>query len=110
MTDVNNSPGKLQISPELVLDQCLPKSVTDDVYFFCVFQIYDFTAEDLEDMGEIGRGNFGSVNKMLHIKTSTVMAVKVLKLHVLFVPSLAAIFLSRRESVPLSMKKNRSNC
>lgn len=60
-------------------------------------QIFDFTAEDLEDMGEIGRGNFGSkymdinykktmnsclfsiigVNKMLHIKTSTVMAVKV---------------------------------
>lgn len=28
-------------------------------------------------MGEIGRGNFGSVNKMLHIKTNTVMAVKV---------------------------------
>lgn len=23
MTDVNNSPGKLQISPELVLDKCL---------------------------------------------------------------------------------------
>lgn len=42
-----------------------------------LFQIYDFTAEDLEDMGEIGRGNFGSVNKMLHIKTNTVMAVKV---------------------------------
>ena len=61
-------------------------------------QIFDFTAEDLEDMGEIGRGNFGSkhlhklllkktitlyllsiigVNKMLHIKTNTVMAVKV---------------------------------
>ena len=39
--------------------------------------MYDFTAEDLEDMGEIGRGNFGSVNKMLHIKTNTVMAVKV---------------------------------
>jgi mitogen-activated protein kinase kinase 4 len=39
--------------------------------------VYDFTAEDLEDMGEIGRGNFGSVNKMLHIKTNTVMAVKV---------------------------------
>ena len=28
-------------------------------------------------MGEIGRGNFGSVDKMLHIKTNTVMAVKV---------------------------------
>ncbi len=45
--------------------------------FFPMSQVYDFTAEDLEDMGEIGRGNFGSVNKMLHIKTNTVMAVKV---------------------------------
>ncbi len=76
MTDVNNSPGKLQISPELVLDKCLPER---NMMFtlLLLFQIYDFTAEDLEDMGEIGRGNFGSVNKMLHIKTNTVMAVKV---------------------------------
>jgi len=54
--DANNTPGKLQIAPE---------------------KIYDFTAEDLQDLGEIGRGNFGSVNKMLHIKSNTVMAVKV---------------------------------
>jgi len=53
--DANNTPGKLQIAPE---------------------KIYDFTAEDLQDLGEIGRGNFGSVNKMLHIKSNTVMAVK----------------------------------
>lgn len=46
------------------------------LFIYC-YQIYDFTAEDLEDMGEIGRGNFGSVSKMLHIKTNTVMAVKV---------------------------------
>jgi hypothetical protein len=46
-------------------------------YSFSMLQVYDFTAEDLEDMGEIGRGNFGSVNKMLHIRTNTVMAVKV---------------------------------
>lgn len=48
-----------------------------------MLQIYDFGAEDLQDMGEIGRGNFGSVSKMLHIKTSTVMAVKVLGIHTL---------------------------
>ncbi|XP_067951691.1 dual specificity mitogen-activated protein kinase kinase 4-like [Watersipora subatra] len=47
--------GKLKISPD---------------------QIYDFTAEDLEDIGEIGRGNFGTVNKMLHDKSHKVMAVK----------------------------------
>lgn len=47
--------GKLKISPEL---------------------IYDFTADDLRDLGEIGRGAFGTVNKMVHQKSSTVMAVK----------------------------------
>ncbi|KAG1663040.1 Dual specificity mitogen-activated protein kinase kinase 4 [Nymphon striatum] len=39
-------------------------------------QIYDFTAEDLLDLGEIGRGSFGTVSKMIHRKSSTVMAVK----------------------------------
>lgn len=29
-------------------------------------QCYDFTAEDLQDLGEIGRGAFGAVNKMVH--------------------------------------------
>nr|CAH7748333.1 unnamed protein product [Callosobruchus chinensis] len=37
---------------------------------------YDFTSEDLQDLGEIGRGGFGTVNKMIHKKTSTVVAVK----------------------------------
>jgi len=31
---------------------------------------YEFEAEDLLDLGEIGRGAFGSVNKMLFQKTS----------------------------------------
>nr|KAG5713753.1 hypothetical protein BaRGS_024380 [Batillaria attramentaria] len=38
--------------------------------------MYDFTADDMEDLGEIGRGNYGTVNKMLHKKSNTVMAVK----------------------------------
>ena len=37
---------------------------------------YDFTSEDLQDLGEIGRGGFGTVNKMLHRKSGTTMAVK----------------------------------
>ncbi|PNF38928.1 Dual specificity mitogen-activated protein kinase kinase 4 [Cryptotermes secundus] len=49
------STGKLQVSPELV---------------------YDFTSDDLQDLGEIGRGAFGTVNKMVHRRSSTVMAVK----------------------------------
>lgn len=39
-------------------------------------EIYDFTSEDLIDLGEIGRGAFGSVNKMIFTKTEKVMAVK----------------------------------
>lgn len=49
------SSGKLKISPEVT---------------------YDFTADDLTDLGEIGRGAFGTVNKMVHKKSGTVMAVK----------------------------------
>lgn len=30
--------------------------------------IYDFTSDDLQDLGEIGRGAFGAVNKMVHRK------------------------------------------
>ncbi|XP_050511541.1 dual specificity mitogen-activated protein kinase kinase 4-like [Diabrotica virgifera virgifera] len=37
---------------------------------------YDFTSEDLQDLGEIGRGGFGTVNKMIHKATGTVVAVK----------------------------------
>lgn len=40
-------------------------------------QVYDFTSEDLQDLGEIGRGGFGTVNKMVHRESKTVMAVKV---------------------------------
>ena len=37
---------------------------------------YEFKAEDLHDHGEIGRGAYGSVNKMVFKKTQRVMAVK----------------------------------
>lgn len=37
---------------------------------------YDFTSDDLQDLGEIGRGGFGTVNKMVHRKSGTVVAVK----------------------------------
>lgn len=50
------SSGKLKISPE---------------------QHWDFTAEDLKDLGEIGRGAYGSVNKMVHKPSQQIMAVKV---------------------------------
>ncbi|KAH1025253.1 hypothetical protein HUJ05_010011 [Dendroctonus ponderosae] len=37
---------------------------------------YDFTSDDLQDLGEIGRGGFGTVNKMIHRKSNTTIAVK----------------------------------
>ncbi|XP_008415331.1 dual specificity mitogen-activated protein kinase kinase 4 isoform X3 [Poecilia reticulata] len=49
------SSGKLKISPE---------------------QHWDFTAEDLKDLGEIGRGAYGSVSKMVHKPSNMIMAVK----------------------------------
>lgn len=39
-------------------------------------KVYDFTSDDLQDLGEIGRGGFGTVNKMLHRSSDTTMAVK----------------------------------
>ncbi|XP_020777351.1 dual specificity mitogen-activated protein kinase kinase 4-like isoform X1 [Boleophthalmus pectinirostris] len=39
-------------------------------------QHWDFTADDLKDLGEIGRGAYGSVNKMVHKHSSHIMAVK----------------------------------
>ena len=33
-------------------------------------------ATDLADHGEIGRGAFGAVNRMIHIRSNTEMAVK----------------------------------
>ena len=42
-----------------------------------MFQQVEFTADDLRDLGEIGRGGFGTVNKMVHRKSNTIMAVKV---------------------------------
>ncbi|XP_022317137.1 dual specificity mitogen-activated protein kinase kinase 4-like isoform X2 [Crassostrea virginica] len=37
---------------------------------------FDFTSDDLEEIEEIGRGNYGTVTKMIHKESGTVMAVK----------------------------------
>ncbi|XP_031568016.1 dual specificity mitogen-activated protein kinase kinase 4-like [Actinia tenebrosa] len=38
--------------------------------------VYEYTADDLVDYGEIGRGAYGTVNKMFHPDSNTFMAVK----------------------------------
>lgn len=50
-----------------------------------VLQMFDFTADDMQDLGEIGRGNYGTVNKMMHKKSNTVMAVKVIIFSILLI-------------------------
>ena len=47
-------------------------------------QEYKVFAEDLQEVGHIGVGNYGTVLKMLFKKTDTVMAVKVRQLVSLF--------------------------
>jgi mitogen-activated protein kinase kinase 4 len=39
-------------------------------------ETYDFTADDLVGQGEIGHGNYGTVDKMFHERSGVVMAVK----------------------------------
>lgn len=39
-------------------------------------ELHQFSSDDLEDLGEIGRGGFGAVNKMIFRKLDMVMAVK----------------------------------
>ena len=41
------------------------------------FQKYRFTPDDLEELGPLGAGNYGTVLKMNHKATGTEMAVKV---------------------------------
>lgn len=39
---------------------------------------FDFTSDDLQDLGEIGRGAYGAVNKMIFRHTNTTMAGKII--------------------------------
>ena len=43
----------------------------------CVWQKYRFSPEDMEEVGPLGAGNYGTVLKMNHKLTGTRMAVKV---------------------------------
>lgn len=45
--------------------------------FYVNWKVYDFTADDLIEQGEIGHGNYGTVDKMFHERSGTIMAVKV---------------------------------
>lgn len=85
------STGKLQLSPNVV---------------------YDFTSEDLQDLGEIGRGGFGTVNKMIHRISDTVMAVKVYNFIFFFIKAINQIYnviFNYREFVLQWMKGSKNN-
>ena len=38
--------------------------------------------KDLKDLGQIGAGGFGTVNKMLHVRSELLMAVKIIRVSV----------------------------
>ena len=44
-----------------------------------VVQTFSCSVDDLDDEGELGRGAYGSVSRMRHRTTKTIMAVKVRK-------------------------------
>lgn len=61
--------------------QPVPNSADCTVFPACIcLQTFDFTADDLTDEGEIGRGAYGTVNRMVHGRSYTIMAVKVRRL------------------------------
>jgi len=39
--------------------------------------VYDFTSDDLKDIGGISRGGFGTMNKIIHHSSDTLMTVQV---------------------------------
>lgn len=67
--------GKLQVNdplPQIVPPRNLDSRATitiDDRQF-------EVQADDLEKIADLGRGAYGVVEKMRHIKTGTIMAVK----------------------------------
>lgn len=71
--------GKLQITHDRVSRIVLISGMMTITFFNLsdCDQVYSFTAEDLVDQGEIGRGAYGTVNKMYHEASGTIMAVKV---------------------------------
>lgn len=60
-----------------VMNGGIQTALLSSMFLSSVFQTYDFTSDDLTDLGEIGRGNYGTVNKMKHTKSGTIMSVKV---------------------------------
>lgn len=75
----NNSRNKFSTSSKLTAENFY-KTFTHEKVGLLKFdhdkEPIEFIASDLEDQGEIGRGAFGSVNKMIHKSTLTKMAVK----------------------------------
>lgn len=59
------------------LSRELIKSHSSGILKFSPQELFDFTVESLNDLGEIGQGCFGAVHKMQHLPSSKLLAVKV---------------------------------
>lgn len=67
--DFNSAVQKYTISQQVCVIVCVGSE-----NHFLLLDL--FFADDLADLGEIGRGGFGTVNKMIFKKNNKVMAVK----------------------------------
>lgn len=54
-----------------------PLSSPSRLWFFGPEQNFEVKADDLEQIGELGRGAYGVVDKMRHVPSGLIMAVKV---------------------------------
>lgn len=71
-----NAPGDITRSKSKSMDEIgVLKTSSNEVY-------YDFGVGDLKDLGQIGAGSYGTVNKMRHVKSNSLMAVKIIRVSV----------------------------
>uniref|UniRef100_A0AC35F8V6 Protein kinase domain-containing protein n=1 Tax=Panagrolaimus sp. PS1159 TaxID=55785 RepID=A0AC35F8V6_9BILA len=75
LTEENSSPSS-QDARVITYMKFVEVFMSGKLRFENTHEEHKFLADDLIDLGEIGRGRFGVVNKMKHTKSNKIMAVK----------------------------------
>ena len=74
LLQISDKDGKLTITPLDVNKSFFCLKIT---LFYSFIKVYEFDETDLNEISEIGHGEFGSVYKVIHKPTNTLMALKV---------------------------------